>query len=463
MSNKLIKQHDLTTGDITKGIWSFAVPLMFGNVMQQLYNLVDTWVVGTYLGNGALAAVGSSYTLMTFLISVIIGLCLGNSTFISMSFGSRKETDIRNGIFMSAVFIGVLTILMIAIFYVSLYGIISLLQVPGEIVGDMYTYLFWVFFGFFGTFIYNYVSNVLRGIGNSVAPLIFLGVSVVLNIVLDLLFVAVLGSGIKGAAIATAIAQTISGMGVLSYFGICYSRYRPKKEDCHWNMDKFRRILSLSGFTCLQQSVMNFGILMVQGIVNSFGAVIMAAFAVAVKIDTIAYMPVQDFGNAFSVFVAQNFGAGDKERIRIGIRKAFGNVAVFCVVISALVFAFAEPLMKIFVTAPDSRDVIAAGVQYLRIEGVFYIGIGILFLLYGYFRAVNKPMMSVVLTVISLGTRVLLAYTLSSVKAIGVVGIWVAIPIGWFLADAVGLMNLHLTPAYHNREKMQERYDELEP
>ena len=441
-NNKMIKQHDLTSGDITKGICSFAVPLMFGNVMQQLYNLVDTWVVGTYLGNGALAAVGSSYTLMTFLISVIIGLCLGNSTFVSMSFGSRKECDIRNGIFMSSMFIGALTVLMIVIFYSSLHGIIALLQVPEEIVEDMYTYLFWVFFGFFGTVIYNYISNALRGVGNSVSPLIFLGVSVVLNIVLDLLFVAVFRSGIRGAAIATAIAQTVSGIGVLIYFWSCYGAYRPKKEDCRWDVANLKKILSLSGFTCLQQSVMNFGILMVQGIVNSFGAVIMAAFAVAVKIDTIAYMPVQDFGNAFSVFVAQNYGAGNKERIRIGVKKAFLNVTVFCVVISAIVFVLAEPLMRIFVSEANSQDVIAAGVQYLRIEGVFYIGIGILFLLYGYFRAVNKPMMSVVLTVISLGTRVLLADTLSLVEAIGVVGIWVAIPIGWFLADAVGILHL---------------------
>ena len=309
--NRLIKQHDLTTGDITIGIWAFAVPLMLGNVMQQLYNLVDTWVVGTYLGNGALAAVGSSYTLMTFLTSVIIGLSLGNSTFVSMSFGSRQEKDIRNGIFMSSMFIGALTVLMIVIFYSSLHGIIALLQVPEEIVGNMYTYLFWVFFGFFGMFIYNYVSNVLRGVGNSVAPLIFLGVSVVLNIVLDLLFVAVLGSGIRGAASAPAIAQTVSGAGVLIYFWSCYGTYRPKKEDFCWDMMNLKKILSLSGFTCLQQSVMNFGILMVQGIVNSFGAVIMAAFAVAVKIDTIAYMPVQDFGNAFSVFVAQIYAAGE--------------------------------------------------------------------------------------------------------------------------------------------------------
>jgi|GEM_PF-6061817 hypothetical protein len=178
---------------------------------------------------------------------------------------------------------------------------------------------------------------------------------------------------------------------------------------------------------------MNFGILMVQGLVNSFGAVVMAAFAVAVKIDTIAYMPVQDFGNAFSVFVAQNFGAGKKDRIRAGMKSAGISVAVFCAVISTAVCVFAKTLMQIFVSGSD--EVVRTGVQYLRIEGMFYIGIGILFMLYGYYRAVSCPGVSVVLTVISLGTRVMLAYTLSAVSWIGVAGIWGSIPIGWFLAD----------------------------
>ena len=206
-----------------------------------------------------------------------------------------------------------------------------------------------------------------------------------------------------------------------------------------WEVNNLKNILSLSGFTCLQQSVMNFGILMVQGIVNSFGSSVMAAFAVAVKIDTIAYMPVQDFGNAFSVFVAQNFGAGKKERITAGIKQSVISIILFCLLISSIVFGFARPLMQIFVEK-DSYDVISTGVEYLRIEGAFYIGIGILFMLYGYYRAVNKPLMSVVLTVFSLGIRVILAYILSSVPAIGVIGIWVAIPIGWFIADAVGIV-----------------------
>ena len=412
---------------------------MLGNVMQQFYNLVDTWVVGRYIGDNALAAVGASYTLMTFLTSVIIGMCLGSGAYLSMAYGRREMDAIRGGIFQSFTLIGGLTLLIMGVFYAALDSIIRLLQVPDETFGDMRIYLFYVFFGFFATFLYNYFSNVLRSMGNSVMPLLFLGISVALNVVLDLYCVLELHMGIKGAAVATVIAQTVSGTGMVIYFVIAYPELRVHRKDMNWNKERFRSILSLSGFTCLQQSVMNFGILMVQGIVNSFGTTVMAAFAVAVKIDTIAYMPVQDFGNAFSVFVAQNFGAQKKGRIRQGIRSAGLSVLVFCLAISTAVLTLAEPLMCIFVNR-TSTEVVAVGARYLRIEGAFYLGIGILFLLYGYYRAVNKPLMSVVLTVVSLGTRVLLAYVLSGITMIGVIGIWVSIPIGWFLADIVGIL-----------------------
>ena len=193
----------------------------------------------------------------------------------------------------------------------------------------------------------------------------------------------------------------------------------------------------MSCLTCLQQSVMNFGILIVQGLVNSFGTTIMAAFAAAVKIDTFAYLPVQDFGNAYSTFVAQNYGAGNKDRIRKGTKAAFIMSISFSIVISLLVWIFAKPLMHIFISKKEVM-VIAAGIKYLRIEGAFYFGIGCLFLLYGYYRAIKKVEMSVVLTVISLGTRVALAYILS--PFIGEIGIWMAIHIGWALADITGII-----------------------
>lgn len=440
-AKKTALQQDLTTGKITSKLWLFALPLMVGNVMQQFYNLVDTWVVGRYIGADALAAVGSAYAFMTFLISVIIGLCLGCSAFFSIAIGQKNDERIRNGIFLSFVMIGVVSLLLTVVVMGLLPEIIRLLQVPEEVQKDMYIYLFYVMIGLPGTFLYNYFANVLRGIGNSFVPLIFLGIAVLLNVGLDVAFVVGLGLGIKGAAIATTIAQYGSGIGLMIYSFMEYENLRPQKQDCIWKRETIVQIMSLSGYTCLQQSVMNFGILMVQGIVNGFGTTVMAAFAVAVKIDSIAYMPVQDFGNAFSTFVAQNYGAQKRERIQQGIRKASISVVVFCICISIIVFGFAENFMEIFI-ATDQTKIIAVGVQYLRIEGACYIGIGILFMLYGYYRAVNIPQMSLVLTIISLGSRVVLSLILSKIPWIGVVGIWISIPIGWALADIVGLLML---------------------
>ena len=187
---------------------------------------------------------------------------------------------------------------------------------------------------------------------------------------------------------------------------------------------------------------MNFGILMVQGLVNSFGTAVMAAFAAGVKIDTLAYMPAQEFGNAYSIFISQNYGAGKKDRIRKGSKSAVIVVLAFCLAASAAVFLLARQLMGIFI-APEETEIINIGAGYLRIEGACYCGIGILFLLYGYFRAVERPKISLLLTVISLGTRVALAYAFAPVFGVGAV--WWAIPIGWVLADVAGAVLIRIT------------------
>lgn len=432
------QKGDLTTGPITGNILFFALPLMCGNLLQQMYNIADTWVVGRFLGADALAAVGSSYTLMVFLTSVILGLCMGGGAAVSMDYGSGCADEMRRSIFLSFVLIAAISLLLNVLVYVFIDPILALLRVPTDVVPLMKTYLLIIFAGIAATFLYNYCASVLRAIGNAVVPLLFLAVSAVLNVALDLCFVIVLRLGIGGAAFATVLAQFVSGIGILLYTLLRFPDLRPKKDDCRCSRKAFGRILNLSLMTCLQQSIMNFGILMIQGLVNSFGTVIMAAFAAAVKIDSFAYMPVQDFGNAFSTFVAQNFGAGKSDRIRRGMRSACCTSAVFSLVISLLVVLFAKPLMSIFID-PSETAIIAAGVTYLRIEGACYLGIGILFLLYGYYRAVNKPLMSVILTVASLGTRVALAYVLAPLPTVGVIGIWAAIPIGWALADVIGI------------------------
>ena len=376
------QKGDLTTGPITGNILFFALPLMCGNLLQQMYNIADTWVVGRFLGADALAAVGSSYTLMVFLTSVILGLCMGSGAAVSMDYGSGRADEMRRSIFLSFVLIAAISLLLNVLVYVSIDPILALLRVPTNVIPLMKTYLLIIFSGIAATFLYNYCASVLRAIGNAVVPLLFLAVSAVLNVALDLCFVIVLRLGVGGAAFATVLAQSVSGIGILLYTLLRFPDLRPKKDDCRCSRKALGRILNLSLMTCLQQSIMNFGILMIQGLVNSFGTVIMAAFAAAVKIDSFAYMPVQDFGNAFSTFVAQNFGAGKSDRIRRGMRSACCTSAVFSLVISLLVVLFAKPLMSIFID-PSETAIIAAGVTYLRIEGACYLGIGILFLLYG--------------------------------------------------------------------------------
>lgn len=430
-------QRTLTSGPITSSILLFALPLMFGNLLQQMYNIADTWVVGRFLGADALAAVGSSYTLMTFLTSILLGLCMGSGAAISMQYGSGESEKMRRSVFQSFVLIAGIALVLNLLVYLGLDGILWVLRVPEELKPLMKDYLLIIFLGITATFLYNYFANLLRAIGNSVVPLVFLAVSAILNVFLDLFCVIVLGWGIKGAAGATVFSQFVSGVGIGVYTLKKFPELCPRREDCRWDRKNLAAILNLSVMTSVQQSIMNFGILMVQGLVNSFGTVIMAAFAAAVKIDSFAYMPVQDFGNAFSTYVAQNYGANQPERIRKGIRSAAATSAVFCICISVLVCLFAAPLIQIFMD-PSQTGIVAAGVHYLHIEGACYLGIGMLFLLYGYYRAVNQPGMSVILTIASLGTRVALAYLLSATP-LGVTGIWLSVPIGWALADAIGI------------------------
>lgn len=430
---------DLTKGSVVKSMLLFAIPMILGDLLQQCYNIADTLIVGQFLGKTALAAVGSSFTLMTFITSIILGLCMGSGALFSIRFGQRDKRGLKQDLCASFFFIAFISILLNIIAYICIGALKLFLSVPHEVWGDMRCYLLYIFMGIIAIFLYNFFSAYLRSIGNSVIPLIFLAISSILNIILDLYFVLVLKMGVGGAALATVLSQYVSGIGIMLYTLLKYKEVLVIFKVSYLKRERIKQIISFSLLTCIQQSVMNLGILMVQGLVNSFGTVVMAAFAAAVKIDAFAYMPVQDFGNAFSTFIAQNYGAKERERIQKGLKEAVRISSIFCIIISILVYIFAKPLMMIFIDAKET-SIILEGVRYLRIEGAFYIGIGCLFLLYGLYRALGRPGMSVVLTVFSLGTRVALAYIFSSIPALGVIGIWWSVPIGWALADIVGLV-----------------------
>ena len=435
-TEKMIKNRKLTEGPILKNLMLFALPMMIGNLLQQVYNIADMMIVGKFIGADALAAVGSAYTLMIFLTSLVIGLCMGSGALFSKSYGAGEMGEMRQDIRLSFYFIGGVTLVLYLLIFPGTDIILHFLAVPEEIYPLMREYVKIIFAGLGFTFLYNFFAYLLRAIGNSVVPLYFLGLSSGINIVLDLYFVTSLHWGVSGAAVATVISQGISGVGILIYALIKYKEHLKMKEATNWK--RLGSIIQNDVFTGLQQSVMNFGILMIQGLVNSFGTAIMAAFAAAVKIDTLAYMPAQEFGNAYSLFVSQNYGAKKQERIQSGTKIAIGVSVGFCFVISLIIWIFSPQFMGMFVDGNEEK-IIIEGVKYLRIEGSFYFGIGILFLLYGYFRGVQQAEMSLVLTVISLGTRVFLSYLLAPNTPMGVNAIWWSIPIGWILADAIGI------------------------
>lgn len=439
----------LTQGGIAGTLVRFAGPMIAGNLLQQCYNIADMWIVGRVVGADALAAVGAAYSLMTFLTSITIGLCMGSGTVFSVCFGKADLARLKSSMTASFGVIAAISILLTAAALLLTDPILHLLNVPQEIFRPMREYVRIGFCGIIFVFLYNYASFLLRAAGDSATPLRFLGGAALANIALDVLLVVAAKQGIRGAAWATVAAQALSGVGLLAYIWMRMPDLRPQRAD--WRIEKrtVRQVTRHSVAACVQQSVMNFGILLVQGLVNSFGVAVMAAFAAAVKIDSIAYMPAQEFGNAFSLFVSQNHGGGRRERVREGLRQAMKISTLFCAAVSAAVFLFAPHLMRIFVDAGDP-EIIRIGTEYLRIEGSCYCGIGLLFLLYGFYRGVERPEFALVLTVISLGTRVLLAYRLAAVPWIGAKGIWWAIPIGWVLADLAGLLCLPTVRALKN-------------
>ena len=428
---------DLTQGSITKSLILFAFPLVLGNILQQFYNIVDTFVVGKMIGASALAAVGATYSIMTFITSIILGLCMGAGVLFSMLYGAKKDEDLKNSFVVSFIFIFTLSVVIMMLTILMKNNILQFLNIPSDIYEMTKSYFVIVCFGIPFTFLYNYFASLSRALGDSKTPFVFLGVSTVLNIILDVVFVAFIYKDVSSVAYATLIAQAISAITMMIYCINSKKDYMPKMRHCYFDSRILSKFLNYSLLTCLQQSVMNFGIMMISGLVNSFGVSVMAGFNTAVKIDTIAYMPSQDFGNAFSTFVAQNTGANKKERVEKGLKTSLLLSTLFNMIMSLIIFVFAKNLMMFFVEAGEV-EVIRIGVEYLRIEGACYIGIGILFLWYGYYRGIGQAHMSVVLTVISLGTRVLLAYLLS--QYIGVIGIWLSIPIGWFLADITGFI-----------------------
>ena len=441
---------DLTHGTCWRTILQFSLPVILSYLLQQVYTISDAAIVGQTLTAQEVAGVNDTTSLVFIFLQFAFGVSAGFCVITSCCVGCRDQAGVRRSMAAQLVLSAGLTVLLTALALVLLNPMLAWINVTPEnpeVYRAAYTYCGIIFAGIGAQLFYNFICSFLRSMGDSVTPLLFLLGSTVLNVALDLLFILVLRWGVAGAAGATVTAQLISTVACFAYAFSKYPDLRLHKEDWHITGLDLKRHIVQGVPLGLQFSVLAIGIIVMQSVVVKFdmidGQMVSHAaqngFGAANKLNSLIMTPVNGLGAAMTSFTAQNLGAGYTHRIRKGIRSAGLCSAAFCIVISVLVCAFAAPLMGIFID-PAETAILAAGVHYLHIEGACYLGIGILFLLYGYYRAVRKPGMSVVLTVISLGTRVALSYLLAAIPSVGVTGIWWSIPIGWLLADAVGML-----------------------
>ncbi len=428
---------DMTTGNPSKVLFFFAVPMILSSILQQLYGIVDSMIVGNFVGKEALAAVGASYPITFVLITISNGLGIGCGVVISQLFGAKDYKKTKSSIFTSLIFTFILSTAFLIIGLFITNWILNMMKTPSDIYKDTYDYLKIYFWGIVFLFMYNIANSSFNALGNSKVPLAFLIFSSILNIILDLVFVIKYGMGVRGAAIATLISQGVSA--VLSFVFLLKSVLKIKSEG-KYSLLSFSILKDISKVavpSILQQSIVSIGNLFVQRLVNTFGSVVIAGYSAATKIDSITTLPMANMSNAVSNFTAQNNGAGKRDRIRKGYKAALIMIAVFCAVIAVIIFIFGNSLISMFVDSNTGKDVIEMGCSYLHVVSLFYFFMGLMVITNGVLRGVKDMKFFLLSTLTNLSSRVIFAYGFSGIMGKG--SIWWAVPVGWMFASVVSV------------------------
>ena len=422
--------RDLTQGKEGKQILLFALPILMATIFQQLYNVVDSIIVGNYIGKEALAAVGASFPVIFVTISLLIGISSGISVVISQYYGAKQYDNVVKAINTFYVFVFATSIVfsMVGVYYAE--DIFRLLKLPEEVLDEATDYLqiylggLFVMFGFFGT------NAILRGMGDSKTPMYFTLFSTILNIVLDLLFVLIFEFGIKGVAYATVISQGVSFLMSSIYLNRGDSLIHLSFSNLKLDFDIFWKSLKIGLPTGLQQSFVAIGMIAIMRIVNDFGTDTIAAFTAASRLDSFASMPAMAFATALSTFVGQNIGADKIDRVRKGFLMTLGTTGLISVFVSVVMFFFGRELISMFTS---DQNVIEIGYRYLVIVSSFYILFSSMFSVHGLLRGAGDTLVPMFITLIALWLlRIPLSYYLSRpAMGLGADGIWWGIPIAW--------------------------------
>lgn len=433
--------YDMTKGSPLKLILSFSVPMLIGNVFQQVYNFVDAAVVGRFVGAESLAAVGSTGTILAVMICLMMGLTSGAGIIISQCFGSRKFDEMRKTV------TGLIYIVVILSVITSIAGIIfarpilRLLSTPDGVIDEAVRYVNIIFAFTIGMAMYNSAGAILRSLGDSRTPLYALILSSLLNVGLDLLFVIVFKTGVAGAAIATVIAQIISAV----YCIVHIVRYREQLnlEGISFKTSKeaLIRIFQTGLPAALESCLISLGTMSVQRLVNSFGEMTMAAYTAATKIDSIAIAPIVSIGMSLSVFAGQNRGAGNLDRIKKGLYQTLLSLIGICIVLATVIVLLRGQLLGLFLDKNKAAEAIIIGSRYLVIVSVAYIVAAVMRTYLNILRGAGDVNTSAIAGILELTGRIIFAYIL--VHPFGSTGIWMATPLAWAMGASVPVIRYY--------------------
>lgn len=419
---------DLTKGNIPSELIRFSIPLILGNLFQLTYNAVDSIIVGKFAGEEALAAVGTANPVMNIVILGITGVCIGASVLMSEFFGAGHYEKLKKEVSTTLLFGCYFSVAVVLLGLILSGPIMMLLHVPEEILNDSVLYLRIIFIGMPFTYLYNAVASALRSVGDSKTPVRFLALASVFNGGLDLVFVAGLGMGVVGAALATVIAEAVSSALCIVYVYRKVPLLQLKRSDARIDRGLLKLTLQHGSITALQQSCQPIGKLLIQGVINPLGVSAIAAFNAVNRVDDFAFTPEQSISSAMMTFVAQNRGAGNRERVKKGFRYGLLVEAGYWVIICTVILLLKEPIMRLFVSEGDV-GLVELGVEYLSLMAFFYLMPAFTNGIQGFFRGMGNMSITLISTLIQISFRVLFVYLL--VPRIGMKGVAFACLIGW--------------------------------
>ncbi len=428
---------DMTIGNPFKILWTFSLPMLLSSLFQQLYNIVDSIVAGKFIGVNALAAVGASYPITALFIAVAVGSSMGCSVVVAQIFGSKKYTTMKSAISTAIISLTSLSIILTILGSVFCKPLMRLLHTPENIFSDSALYLQIYISGIIFLFLYNTATAIFNGLGDSRTPLYLLIFSSIFNIILDLVFVIAFKMGVSGVAWATFIAQGISSILAIVCLIMRLRKIEVTEKYPYFSSYILKRISRIAIPSIMQQSFISIGQICVQGLVNSYGAIVVAGYSAAFRVHTIALTSMSTMSSALSSFTAQNIGAKKISRVKEGYKAAVAITLSICGGILIIFLIFAPKLIGLFVDSSESIDVINVGTEFLRTLAPFYLVVGLKMVCDGVLRGAGAMKDFMFATFSDLILRVALSFILASI--IGYSGIWWAFPLGWIIGTALSV------------------------